>query len=155
MSTTTSTATLPVLAAEPSQTSTESRPESIIGTSEHILDEPSPATTICEHKPTSEDTSTKFKEAKPDIEHVNVQDDPRKWSSARKVSTSKRIYIAHLVQDTDSDHYKLLILTIIACASMLATFASNIYSRESLHASRLCSCGRENTDYRPLFTQRR
>ncbi|KAI5121067.1 hypothetical protein M0805_008581 [Coniferiporia weirii] len=58
-------------------------------------------------------------DAKPDIEHVLVYDDPRKWSRARKLS----------------------ILAIIASASMIATFAVNIYSpalsqvKADLHAS--------------------
>ncbi|KAH8114699.1 MFS general substrate transporter [Phellopilus nigrolimitatus] len=65
------------------------------------------------------DAEKGFNEIKVDIEHIHVHDDPRKWSTARKTS----------------------ILAIVASASMLATFATNIYSpalnqiKADLHAS--------------------
>ena len=62
---------------------------------------------------------------KPDIEHVHVQDDPRKWSPSRKVSILY-LYAPKCVLNL----FQAVILSIIAGASLIQGLATNIYNRE-------------------------
>lgn len=64
-----------------------------------------------------------------DIEHVAVHDDPRQWSSARKVREPTRAVVHRLL------FVQTATLLIVSSASLITTIAAGIYNRESSPSS--------------------
>lgn len=64
-----------------------------------------------------------------DIEHVAVRDDPRHWSSARKVRKPTRAVVPRL------PFVQTATLLIVSSASLITTIAAGIYNRKSSPSS--------------------
>lgn len=68
-----------------------------------------------------------------DIEHALVHDDPRNWSSGRKV----RSQILSAVVEVDKVILQWVVLVIISSASMVAGLSANIQNRKCKYLKHL------------------